>query len=220
MNLGIIVAIVACGVFVAIAIKVFSADNRARGELSSARRRAIADVSDGERVRIVGRAVTAQTVRAPLSGRACAYWRVLVEEDSGESGWGTVIDHAEGVDFHVEDGTGRARVDTSKVKAILIRDHTRESGFGKDATPELEAFLASHGRTSAGWLFNKTLRYREGIVEAGETVAVAGFARWEPDPERAPSATGYREVAPARRVVIEGGGQGHVLISDEPELTG
>ena len=58
----------------------FSADEKARRAMRSVPVKAIADALEGEKVRIVGPATVEAPLSAPLSGRACAAWRVVVEQ--------------------------------------------------------------------------------------------------------------------------------------------
>lgn len=54
-------------------------------------------------------------------------------------------------------------------------DKSYNSGFLNDASENLEKYLNSKGYDSEGFLgFNKTLRYKEGILENGEQIAVYG----------------------------------------------
>src|SRR5262249_37502511 len=96
-----------------------------------------------------------------------------------------------GVPFMVEDGSGRALVDPTGAEVVLNFDGESSSGTFHDADARQEAFLAKHGRTSKGWIFNRGLRYREAMIEAGETIAIVGSAVREPDPD-APPEEAYR----------------------------
>ena len=41
-------------------------------------------------------------------------------------------------------------------------------------------FLKKHGKKSAGLFgFNKTLRFKEGIIETNENIAIKGIAEWK-----------------------------------------
>jgi hypothetical protein len=140
---------------------------------------------------------------APLTGRPCAYYEAIVEEyrSSGRSGsWYRVIQEHQGQDFLLDDGQGTARVSMAAATVALAKDAHFRSGLFQDATPVLEEFLARHGRQSQGWLFNKNLRYREGVIEAGELVAVCGQGQREADPTPGAATGGYRET-PTRLVL-------------------
>lgn len=218
----IIVAVIAVVGGVAFVAWWFSADQKARRAMRSVPRRPIEQVSDGEKARVVGQVHAEQTIAAPLSGRACTYWRVTVQEQRGggkNRHWVTIIDEHEGVDFFVQDGAGKAIVKTELVHAVLEKDGKFSSGFLNDADPALEAFLADRGHSSQGWVFNKNMRYHEGVVEPGEHVCVVGVGRWERDPdEEARAGAGYREAQMPRRLVLESPDDGPLLLSDEPGM--
>lgn len=198
----------------------FSEAAKIRRALRAARRVPIAEVREGEVVRVTGRVRgVSELLRAPLSGRPCVFFEVTVEEyrSSGKSGrWVRILREQEAMDFLVEDGTGKALVRADGMRVLAQRDHEQSSGTFNDATPELEAFLARHGEKSTGWIFNRRLRYREGIFEPGETVTVLGEAHWEQDPDPETAGTGYRDVP--KRLVLRPRPQGPVIASDEPGL--
>jgi len=210
------------GVALVFALWWFSADQVARRAMRKVPMRVIRDVLEGEKARIVGEAAGDAPIPAPLSGRSCFYWRVTVEEyrRRGKHGsWRTIIDEQEGVDFVVKDGTGKAWIRASHVHSLLEKDARFASGILNDAGPELEAFLARHGHSSEGLLFNKNMRYREGVVEPGEAVAVVGIGRWAQDPdEPAQAAAGYRDMVTPKRLVMEPPEDGPLLLSDESKM--
>ena len=200
-----------------LAHKVFlSTAARARRALRSAQSMAIRDAPDGAPVKVQGVVGYVGTAtEAPLSGRPCALWEVHVEERGGRSkGWNTVIQDHECTPFLIDDGTGTALVNAVIPRLALVQDARFQSLTFVDATERLEAFLASRGLQSTGIFgLNRTLRYREGVIEAGERVAVLGVGRWEAASDGVVRA-GYRE-AP-RRLVLEDPEGGHLVISDDP----
>lgn len=199
----------------------FSTDQKARRAMRALPVRRFDDVLPGEKVRIVGEVEALRAIAAPLSGRACVYWRVHVEEyrRSGKNGrWHTIVDEHEGVDFLVRDGDQKALVKTSFVHPVLERDGSWSSGVLNEASPALKAFLAERGHSTEGWIFNKNMRYREGVAEPGEEVAVVGIARRERDPDEQARPDGYREVAMPERLVMDAPEDGPLLLSDEPSM--
>jgi hypothetical protein len=159
----------------------FSADQRTRRAIKAVPISNVSQAHDGTAVRLVGQAEVTQPATAPLTGRHCAYWQVRVQQrrrsGNNNSTWVTIIDDHGGTNFVVRDHTGAADVDTANARAVLDKDRNRSSGFLNDASPDLEAFLNSHGKSSTGWVFNKTLRYHEGIIEPGERITVVGHCR-------------------------------------------
>jgi hypothetical protein len=202
-------------------------DQRARRAMKAVPRRRVAEVIEGEKARVVGRVEVERTVTAPLSGRPCAYWRVVVEErrSSGDNhySWETIIDEHGGVDFFLRDGEDEALVKTSCVQAVLNEDGRFWSGSSDDADPQVEASLEAFVATRFSrlfFMFPKRLRYREGVVEPGELVAAVGVGRWEHTPdEQARAGVGYREARLPERLVLDAPAEGPLLLSDEVGMT-
>lgn len=199
----------------------FSTDQEARRAMRALAVHRIDDVLTGQKARIVGEVEPLRTIHAPLSGRACVYWRVHVEEyrRSGKNGrWHTIVDEHEGVDFLLRDGDQKALIKAAYVHPVLERDGSWSSGVMNEAAPELKAFLAERGHSTEGWVFNKSMRYREGVAEPGELVAVVGVGRRERDPDEHARPDGYRDVAMPERLVMDAPEDGPLLLSDEPGM--
>ncbi len=203
---------------------VFCERARNQRKLRKAPRLPIAEVKEGQLAKVVGtlRLAEEPPLEAPLSGRPCAYFEVKVEErrSSGKSShWVTVIKEYESQQrIFVEDDSGKALVSMMAPKMVLTMDAHYESGFLNDASPRLEEFLARHGHSSEGWVFNKSIRYKEGVLEPGELVAVLGRGSWEPDPDPPPgggATGGYRDM-PLRLHVREAVDDDRMLMSDDP----
>lgn len=206
----------------------FSEEAKIRRTLKEPRAVPIAEAQAGQVVKIAGRVQPiGEPLRGPLSGRACVFFEVTVEEyrSSGKSGhWEEIIRETDAADFLVDDGTGRALVKTNAMKVFLVKDTELKSGFRDDAKSEMEAFLARHGQKSEDALFNnmavfnRTLRCKEGVFEPGERVAVLGQAKWEQDPDPQDAGSGYRDVP--KRLVMSAPDDGRrLLASDEPQMT-
>jgi hypothetical protein len=210
--------VVALGAGAWVYTRFISLAGRAKRALRRAPLVDVAQAEDGQLAKLVGRLrydAGRPPLVAPLSRRACAYYRAVVEqilEDSRK----TIIDTSDFLPFFwLEDESGRARVELGSPTVILSMDAHFSSGFLADARPHVEEFLAAHDQSSTGWVFNKSLRYREGVLEEGEQVAVCGLCRWEPDPDPTAS-SGYRHSALRLRVVEPL--EGEMVISDVPAL--
>ncbi len=192
-----------------------------RRALRGARHVSIAEAPEGAVVRLQGRVMAGETLESPLIGRRCVYYLVLVEErvSSGKSSsWRVRIRESRGVPFVIDDGTGRALVDPSGARVDVDLDITQRSGTFDDPTPTELAFLERHGMKSTGWLLNKSLRYREGVFEVGEAIAVMCQPVREPDPDAVAAVAGYRDGPPTR--LRAGGSADHpILLSDARDVT-
>ncbi len=211
------VVVVAAIVFVA---WYFSADQRLRRAIKALPITRIAHANGDCTVRLVGTVEVAQPILSPLSGRPCAYWQVRVQQrrSSGRNNttWTTIVNDHGGTNFTVRDETGLAEVDMTYANPLLDKDRTLNSGFLNDAPPHLEAYLNSKGNSSEGWIFNKTLRYYEGIIEPGEKVTVVGKSRLT---ARATAYRGYATGSPEASLSLTSPDDGSpLLLSDEPKL--
>ena len=96
--------------------------------------------------------------------------------------------------------------------SYLVKDHKLSSGFLNDPSPEFDSFLRRHFIEPTNILgFNKTLRYREGIIEIGEIITAAGIAKWKNLSEPIP---GY----PYSRIAeLDNTDKHKLIITDLPE---
>lgn len=194
----------------------FSKDARTRRALRAVHQVPIKDVQDGSEIRISGRAEPlSKSLSAPLSGRACFCWEVVVEEYQpigGRSGrWVELIREQDATTFCVVDGSGTAIVKARCPQMALHQDGKYQSGMFDNTFDAFEEYLMKHGHSSTGLLgLNKKLRYREGVVEQGEHVCVCGRGLWVTDPDGGQA--GYRDRP--RKLTIEDPNNGPMLISD------
>ncbi|HUQ08078.1 MAG TPA: GIDE domain-containing protein [Kofleriaceae bacterium] len=216
---ALVVLAIAAGVAIVAASMVWNEKARIRRELRSAPRVDIAELREGRTGRLVGRVGDGETLQAPFTGRSCVFYEATVEEyrSSGKTGsWRQVVREARGVSFVLDDETGRAIVDPGGARVDVDIDMTTRSGTFDDATPVEEAFLERHGLRSTGWVFNKSFRYREGVIEIGETIAVMGQGVREPDPDAVGKVGGYRS-GPPTRLRLGGSARHPILLSDAPD---
>lgn len=130
---------------------------------------------------------------APLTGRPCAYYEAFVTLKSGDA-VSELARERQGQDFLLQDDHGVARVSLHSYKVYVVKDARFHSDKLNPATPRLEAFLAKHG-VSISASEHYTMRYGEGILEAGETLAVCGYGTREVDPDPRAATGGYRDHA-------------------------
>ena len=183
----------------------FSADSVATRGMGAVPEVAIEEVEEGALVRIVGPVEGEETVTAPMSLRDCVHWRLVVEERRGGKHryWHALVEEEEGVDFFVNDETGRALVRHELTRGVLREDGSGYTDVFAEPPPELVELLEARGIPMMDGSVRRTIRYREGVAEIGEPVAVVGVGRWERDPtEKARPGEGYREMAHAERLVM------------------
>jgi hypothetical protein len=172
--------------------------------LRKLRRKKIAEVRDASVCKIVGRIQPLDApLTAPLTGRPCVYFAVLVQEWVADSWWsrsqGTwkeLIHEEKSCDFLVSDGSGAARVRLAELPRLYLRDVTFASPV-EVSHPRLETFLMQHYEASAP---QRDLHYRETVLCPDEEIAVVGRPSFEADPGS--GSASYRE-APMRAVFAD-----------------
>ena len=152
-------------------------------KLKRATYRRFTEIRRGEVAKLVGKVqFIDEPLKAPLSGRPCAYYHVLVEQrvSSGKSShWKTIIEEEESSRFVLREGSRYAYIRSEKIKSYVVDDMKYRSGLWEDASRQLERYLNKHRIESVNFLgLNKTIRYREGILEENEEVAVLGTGEW------------------------------------------
>jgi len=157
----------------------------------------IAGFRDGTLGKLVGRVRSAQTLRAPVSGRACSYYEVSHMRLQGGV-WVEYGRQAQGNRFYVIDDTGEAVIEPEFCDVLLLPDRDL-----RDVT----SYAGDQGE-----------RRLEGILADGERAAVIGYGRWEPDPDPGGVSSGYRH-HPVK-LVLRGGSKDRLLITDKPTIVG
>lgn len=117
-----------------IAKSYFSRKAVVRRKLRKAAGVKISDFPTGDIAKIVGHVeITGDALIAPLSGRKCAYYHVLVEQlvSNGKSSyWKKLIEEEVSGTFVIRDKRYRAHIDSSsKLKTYLIQDMKFSSGL-------------------------------------------------------------------------------------------
>jgi hypothetical protein len=130
---------------------------------------------------------------------------------------GTIVRDASGRDFVVRDGGTAALVRTSAAEIAVHKDENYAAGVLQAPTPELEALLEQHGQKATTMLgLSRKLRFREGVLEAGEHVAVCGVAVRYSGPQLA----GALEASGGRPIewIFDQQGETPLYVSDDPSV--
>lgn len=157
---------------------------------------------------------------APLTGRRCAAYEVVVEELRG-AGSRRVVQEIKAVPFVVDDGTGRALVHPEHADFAITADvDDEEAGVLVDPTPRQRDFLVRSGHASLAAHNSLTvLRFHEGVLAPGERVAVVGRGVVSIDPSAsAEHSGGYRAPAGATMVTLASDSRTPLYVSDHPSL--
>ena len=201
----------------------FSPRNRAKRRARrteralAARRRSWISEAHGP-VRVTGRIHRdAKVLQAPLSGRRCVVYELVVDELSSGSPslWRRLLDLRQACPFLLEDDSGTARIDTAGPGFVaLVHDRVGvTSGVYPGNHLELSMVLESWGLLPTTWLGRwRPLRYAEGVLEPGELVTVGGNGAREID--QGGDSPSLR--SPPQRLVIRGSEAEPLLITGVP----
>ncbi|MEZ4399921.1 MAG: hypothetical protein R3B06_07870 [Kofleriaceae bacterium] len=135
---------------------------------------------------------------APLSGRLCWYYKIVIEAHDGLA-WQRLAYEARGQSFEIDDGTGIALIDPEGAQVEVDYDERYEVIPGVRLVQSI-AELVRRFTLPAG-----PVVVREGILAVGEVVAVQGRLVREPDPDPARGGT---------RVRVAGVGRERVFVSE------
>jgi len=213
----ILIALVVTGIIVFLSFW-FTKKARVKRKLKKLPAQKIYSFTDGAIGKVSGKVeLTGSPLIAPLSGRRCAYYHVLVEQlvSTGKSShWKKLIEEEVAGPFGIRDGSSCARVEGTNVISYIVDDRKYNSGFMEDATEVLVRYLEKHGHKSENFMgFNKRLRFREGLLEEGETIAVMGTAYRE-HPAIDQWSDDFGKV-----LVFRSSKESPVYLSDDPETT-
>jgi hypothetical protein len=184
MELPVIFIIVAIVIAIIFISYFFSKKARIKRKLKKAAFKKMAEFKDGETAKIVGEVeIIGEPLIAPLSGRKCSYYYIHIEErvKSGKSWhWRTRVEEEVSGKFVIKEGEKYAFINDNNLNCYIVQDRNFSSGFLNDASKNLEKYLNTKGYESEGILgLNRTLRYKEGVLENGEEIAVFGTGKWK-----------------------------------------
>ena len=123
---------------------------------------------------------------SPMTQAPCVYYKFVVEQESTrndstdqsmrtETDWHTVITDEQAVPAAVRDETGDALVDLKGAEVVLSQGQQLKSGTFHNTPAELEGRHSTrYGFSGKGFIFNKSLRYTEQVIEEGVKVLVVG----------------------------------------------
>lgn len=201
----VLMAAIVVGGALAIQAAFWQAQPRTRGRrlLRKARNVPIAEIKDGEWVKVTGLAHAIGSVGPSLMGRRpCIGFQVEVQRLDRNSS-AIVLRQESCPAFTITDGTGTVQVDGPFLFAIDWDEWSI-------VTAERLRILRECGVAAQGLIFWRRFAYREGIIRPGDPVTVLGLASFEPDPMEPP--TDLR--SPALKIHLRGSGNQRVILAD------
>lgn len=181
----------------------FRADRKIRKLLRGARQTTLGHVPDDAFVRVIGKVEphAARVLEAPLSGRLCAYYSLVVRvlpyqryRRGGATAWQTLREEQEGVPFELVGEGGRAVIDPTDAWISASFDHKAKLDDPRAAQ--------IWERLARSFESPRDARIEEATLAIGENVCVFGAAVREPDRSAVHAPTtaemGYRDAMPMR----------------------
>ncbi len=124
------------------------------------------------------------SIQSPRSHVPCVYYRFHVEEEQGSGKhrhWVTMLDLTESAHCLISDDTGACEIDLELAEMHLDVDRHETAGMFNSADPDLIAMLDEYGISTEGYVFNKTMRFQETVLEEGDAVYIIGDVMMRPD---------------------------------------
>ncbi len=127
-------------------------------------------------VELKGRVCMEEPIEAPVSARAVAYYKLLIEESNRRgknSGWMAIHEDARREPFELDDGTGRALVIPDGAEVSLSDASRHRTSFFSEIPARLQSYMSKAGLSTR----DRGLRFTEDCIEIGQTVYVHGVAQ-------------------------------------------
>lgn len=159
----------------------------------------IAHLPEHQEGRLVGNVrALPRTLIAPLTGRTCVYYLVVVEQ-ALLLGWQEYYIDRCGAAFALDDTSGTAIINPTRAGVELAFDYRAVIRSSDEPTPAQRAVLARAVLARQGYRGDgdDLLRFSEAVLSAGDRVTVVGTGRHSPDVASS-TELDYRSAIPVR----------------------
>ncbi|WP_298313812.1 hypothetical protein [uncultured Aquimarina sp.] len=199
--------------------QIYSKKNRILRKLKEYPFKKIQLCKENEYIKIKGKAFPInEPFISPIGKSKCLYYKIQVEEkrsNGKSSSWRTIIKEEKFQDFIIESQGDKAIVSTKIPKSAktvyLNQDIEYTSGTWNDPPNFLDQYLKSHGKDSTGLFgFNKSIRYREGVIEIGEKITILGTGNWKESDQNLDRYS-------SKSLYISGDSENKLIITDDPK---
>jgi hypothetical protein len=189
--------------------------NSLRRRLRAAAPSEISELREDLHCRIAGtvRVLDRSTLLAPLSGVTCVAYLLEVIATDRAGDVHLLIYDKKAVPFVLAHEGHHALVDPQHSQLLVSVAHELRVRDGFPADPRPREVLERY-QARPSWGSTRAIRYREWVVEPGQSVSIAGVGRREVDPH-AVVERGYRDHA-RQRLRFVGSEQLPLLVGDDP----
>ena len=150
-------------------------------------------------------------IEAPVSGRPCVYYSVIVEEERTTGATALLAREQDCATFTLEDHGAHAIVAPVAATFWVGFDYIEEVRLARELSPRARELCARHHAAFHYWT-SKEVRVREAVIELDDRIAVVGAGVREP--VRPGEARLYRD-ADTNVLRLAGAPRFPLLVSDE-----
>ena len=161
------------------------------------------------RVTGIARPLAKRVLEAPLSGRLCVYYAIVVDAVRAKR-YKHLASEQDAVAFLLDDHGHHAVVDPTAARVSSAFDEVVRITGDTAPTARAAAILARHRLLDGNWRFFTEVRLREAVIEVDEAITILGAGTREPDRDRAAE---YRDGA--TRLRLTGSPRFPLVISDD-----
>ena len=168
-------------------------------------------------VEVSGLAIGPYTIRAPLTGKPCYYYRTIaweLQKSGKDQEWKKVADESLHLPFYLDDGTGLLMVNPQGAETDLHRDFREEYSNSLFSTEELpqpvRGFLLRHGVSE-----QYKIRLEEYCIKPKNALFALGTLAENPGVEAVPKPVQTQLPSIARFKVNMGGASKHIAVAME-----
>ena len=152
-----------------------SKEERIKRKIKKTKAKKLSEVKTGEYVKIQGVALTDERImNSPLSKKKCIGYQVLVGRQMSSYYEDKYINEEIIQNFYLSQDDKKILIIPNKANIDLKKENIRNSGLFKDYDSNIDAFLKRHQTKSTSFGFNKSLDFKEGILEEGDKLTVVG----------------------------------------------
>lgn len=152
-----------------------SKEERIKRKMKNTTVKNLSEIKTGEYVKISGIALPHERiVRSPLSKKKCLGYQIFVGREMSNYHEDEYIKEELIQNFYLCQENRKILIIPNNATIDLKKETFGNSGLFKDADSNMAAFLKRHQTKSTSFGFNKSLEFKEGILEEGDRLTVIG----------------------------------------------
>tara|TARA_Y100000766_G_C18651266_1_gene480574 strand:+ start:56 stop:697 length:642 start_codon:yes stop_codon:yes gene_type:complete len=152
-----------------------SKEERIKRKIKKTKSKKLSEIKTGEYVKIHGVALRSDRImHSPLSKKRCIGYEVLVGREMSDYYEDKYMKEEIIQKFYLSQDNKKILIIPNKANIDLKKENIGNSGLFKDTDSNMANFLKRHQTKSTSFGFNKSLNFKEGILEEGDKLTVVG----------------------------------------------